>query len=279
MPFSNPAATDSVLAEPAGSGPARFAATQGPGPARFAATQGPGPARLARPGPESPGVPPPSTGGRTGPQGESPASPGASSGTPAASGTIRRRIPELAVGVVLVGLGAIGALMLAGREAPRASVLVWAGDVTRGQVVAETDLAAASIDVDVPVDVVDVSAAGDVIGRTVAFDAAAGGFVSDAVLEAGAVIPPDFALVGLRLGAGRYPVSTLAAGDVVDLLTTEPLVGWDNPVVVSGVEVFDVQWLGGEGGEALVSLLVPRDATARVAAAAEGGPRLAEVAR
>ena len=269
MPFSNPAATDSVLAEPAGSGPARFAATQGPGPAR-----------LARPGAESPGVPPPSTGGRTGPQGESPASPGASSGAPASSGAVRRRIPELAVGVVLVGLGAIGALMLAGREAPRASVLVWAGDVTRGQVVAATDLAAASIDVDVPVDVVDVSAAGDVIGRTVAFDAAAGGFVSGSVLEAGAVIPPDFALVGLRLGAGRYPVSTLAAGDVVDLLTTEPLVGWDNPVVVSGVEVFDVQWLGGaEGGEALVSLLVPRAATARVAAAAEGGPRLAEVAR
>ncbi|MDE0669603.1 MAG: hypothetical protein OXI48_11325, partial [bacterium] len=79
--------------------------------------------------------------------------------------------------------------------------------------------------------------------------------------------------------AGRYPVSTLAVGGVVDLLTAEPLLGWDDPVVVAGVEVFDVLWLGsGEGSDALVSLLVPRAAAPRVVAAAAAGPRLAEVA-
>ena len=144
---------------------------------------------------------------------------------------------------------------------------------------ASSDLRAANIDSDIPVDVVNVSAAADVVGRTVAFDANAGGFVSGGVLDDGAVIPPDFAVIGLRLGAGRYPVSTLAAGDVVDLLTTEPVFGWDDPVVVSGVEVFDVLWLGsGEGGDALVSLLVPRVAAPRVVASTGSGPRLAEVA-
>ena len=193
--------------------------------------------------------------------------------------TTRRRIPELAVGVVLVGLGAIGALLLAGREPSRASVLVWANDVTRGQVVAESDLRIASIDVDVPVNVLDVAAAADVVGRSVVFDATAGGFVSTAVLDDGSVIPPDFAVVGLRLGPGQYPISTLSAGDVVDLLTSEPIVGWDSPVVASGVEVFDFQWLGNSGGgDALVSLLVPRSAGARVVAATDAGPRLAEVA-
>ncbi len=182
------------------------------------------------------------------------------------------------MGVVLVGLGAIGALLLAGQEEPRVPVLVWANDVARGQVVASSDLAVASIDSDVPVDVVNVAAADDVVGRMVAFDAGAGGFVSGAVLDDGAVIPPGFAVIGLRLGAGRYPVSTLAAGDVVDLLTAEPLLGWDDPVVVSGVEVFDVLWLGsGEGSDALVSLLVPRADADRVVASAEAGPRLAEV--
>lgn len=191
----------------------------------------------------------------------------------------RRRIPELAVGVVLVGLGAIGSLMLAGREEPRVPVLVWANDVPRGRVVAASDLTTASIDSDVPVDVVRVEAAADVVGRTAAFDVRAGGLVSGAVLDDGAVIPPDFAVVGLRLSAGRYPVSTLAAGDVVDLLTAEPMIGWDDPVVVSGVEVFDILWLGGgEGSDALVSLLVPRSAADRVVASAEAGPRLAEVA-
>ncbi len=269
MPFTSPAATESAI-----SGPDRSRT------ARFASPQGSGSARPGRPGPDSPGVPPSAVGGRSAPQGEPPDLAGITSpAAPAAARTIRRRIPELAVGVVLVGLGAIGAMMLAGREAPRASVLVWANDVTRGQVVASSDLGVASLDVDVPVDVVNVAAASDVIGRTVAFDAGAGGFVNGALLAVGSVIPPDFAVVGLRLGAGRYPVSTLAAGDVVDLLTTEPMVGWENPVVVSGVEVFDVQWLGsGEGGDALVSLLVPRTAAARVVAATEAGPRLAEVA-
>ena len=192
---------------------------------------------------------------------------------------MRRRVPELAIGVVLIGLGAIGALMLAGRQSPRAAVLVWANDVSRGQVVSASDLKVASIESDIPVDVVDVATAAEVTGRTVAFDARAGGFVSGSLLEVGSIIPPDFAVVGLRLGAGRYPVSTLSVGDVVDLVTTEPIVGWDDPVVVSGVEVFDVLWLGsGEGSDALVSLLVPRAAVPRVVVAAGAGPRLAEVA-
>ena len=191
---------------------------------------------------------------------------------------MRRRVPELAVGVVLIGLGAIGALMLAGRQPPHAAVLVWANDVSRGEVVVSSDLEVASIDTDIPVDVVDVSAADDVVGRTVAFHAKAGGFVSGSVLEVGSTVPPGFAVVGLRLSAGRYPVSTLSVGDAVDLLTTEPLIGWDEPVVVSGAEVFDVLWLGsGEGSDALVSLLVPRTAAPRVVAATAAGPRLAEV--
>ncbi len=192
--------------------------------------------------------------------------------------TARRRVPEVAVGVVLVGLGAIGALLLAGQEPPRVSALVWAGDIARGEVVTAADLRAVDIDVDVPVDVIEAAAAADVVGRTAAFDAAAGGFVSRTLLDDGSVIPEDFAVVGLRLGAGQYPISTLAAGDVVDLLTQDPIVGWDSPVVVSAVEVFDFQWLGNRGGDALVSLLVPRSAGARVVAATDAGPRLAEVA-
>lgn len=201
-------------------------------------------------------------------------------GSPGAPGrAVRRRVPELAVGVVLIGLGAIGALMLAGRQPPRATVLVWANDMSRGQVVAQEDLTVASIESDTPVDVVDVAAAADVVGRTVAFGTDAGGFVSGSLLESSSAIPPGYAVVGLRLGAGRYPASTLAVGDVVDLLTSEPLIGWDDPVVVSSVEVFDMLWLGsGEGSDALVSLLVPRAAAPRVVAATAAGPRLAEVA-
>ena len=259
MSFSNPPRAGSSPAGPglpASAGPAAPdvpAATRTPRPAGT-----PGDGRIT-----GPGDPP------RGPAEDSPGAPGRA---------VRRRVPELAVGVVLIGLGAIGALMLAGGQPPRAAVLVWANDMSRGQVVAPEDLAVAGIDSDTPVDVVDVAAAADVVGRTVAFGTNAGGFVSGSLLAAGSAIPPDYAVVGLRLGAGRYPVSTLAVGDVVDLLTSEPLVGWDDPVVVAGVEVFDMLWLGsGEGSDALVSLLVPRAAAPRVVAAAAAGPRLAEV--
>ncbi len=205
--------------------------------------------------------------------------PTAQQGHTSTPGMVRRRLPELAVGVVLIGLGAIGALALADRQPPRAEVLIWANDVARGQQVAPSDLSVASIDSDTPVDVVEASAAGEVVGRTVAFDVPVGGFVSSSLLQVRSVIPDEFAVVGLRLGAGSYPVSSLSVGDVVDLVTTEPLVGWEDPVVVAAAEVFDVLWLGsGEGSDALVSLLVPRALVPRVAAAAEAGPRLAEVA-
>ena len=262
MPFSNPPRSGSSPDGPALSasgrpvGPATADAPAASGTPRPAGTPGDG--RIAGPGDPL----------------RRPAE-----GSPGAPGSaVRRRVPELAVGVVLIGLGAIGALMLAGRQPPRTPVLVWANDMSRGQVVAPEDLTAASIESDTPVDVVDVAAAADVVGRTVAFGTREGGFVSGSLLEDSSTIPPDFAVVGMRLGAGRYPVSTLAVGDVVDLLTSEPLVGWDDPVVVAGVEVFDMLWLGGEeGSDALVSLLVPRSAAPRVVAAAAAGPRLAEV--
>lgn len=262
MSFSNPPRAGSSLADPgpsASRGPVDSAAPEVPAASRAPTAGTPGGGRIAGSGDQ-----------QRSPAERSPSAPGRA---------VRRRVPELAVGVVLIGLGAIGALMLAGRQPPRAAVLVWANEMTRGQVVAPDDLAVASIDSDIPVDVVDVANAAEVVGRTVAFRADAGGFVSGSLLEAGSSIPPDFAVVGLQLSAGRYPVSTLAVGDVVDLLTSEPLVGWDDPVVVSGVEVFDLLWLGGEeGSDALVSLLVPRAAAPRVVAATESGPRLAEVA-
>ena len=259
MSFSNP--------PPPGSSPAGPTRTASEGPVGAAVPDGPAaPGTAAAPGD-----------GRIGGPGDPLRSP--AEGSPGAPGrAVRRRVPELAVGVVLIGLGAIGALMLAGRQPPRAAVLVWANDMSRGEVVAPEDLAVASIESDTPVDVVDVAAAADVVGRTVAFGTNAGGFVSGSLLEVGSTIPPDYAVVGLRLGAGRYPVSTLAIGDVVDLLTSEPLIGWDDPVVVAGVEVFDMLWLGsGEGSDALVSLLVPRAAAPRVVAAVAAGPHLAEV--
>ena len=64
----------------------------------------------------------------------------------------RRRIPELAVGVVLLGLGAIGAMLLSGDPPAKVPVLVWAEEVVRGQRVSGEDLGIVEIDTDGQVD-------------------------------------------------------------------------------------------------------------------------------
>ena len=114
MSRSRPVAEEHTLPDP------RRAAA-----ARLGAAVEMGSERSGAPGSDAPAVPP----------GEPPVGMPSGVSTTGAVRTAGRRIPELAVGAVLVGLGVIGALMLAGREEPRVPVLVWANDVARGQVV------------------------------------------------------------------------------------------------------------------------------------------------
>ena len=190
----------------------------------------------------------------------------------------RRRIPELAVGVVLLGLGAIGAMLLSGDPPAKVPVLVWADEVVRGQRVSVEDLGIVEVDVDGQVDVVRASAAEEIVGKRVLFKGNKGAFVSRGMLSDGQGLRDEEAVVGMRVGPGQYPSSTLSTGDVVDLVLPELRPGWDNPVVATGIQVFEVEWLGDSGGgDALVSLLIPRSLAPRVVEAALAGVRLVEV--
>ena len=190
----------------------------------------------------------------------------------------RRRIPELAVGVVLLGLGAIGAMLLSGDPPAKVPVLVWAEEVVRGQRVSVEDLGIVEVDIDGQVDVMSASAAEEIVGKRVLFKGNKGAFVSRGMLSDGLGLLDEEAVVGMRVGPGQYPSSTLSTGDVVDLVLPELRPGWDNPVVAAGIQVFEVEWLGDSGGgDALVSLLVPRSLAPRVVEAALAGVRLVEV--
>lgn len=190
----------------------------------------------------------------------------------------RRRIPELAIGVVLLGLGAIGAMLLSGDPPAKTPVLVWAEEVVRGQKVSGENLGIVEIDTDVSVDVVSASKAAEIVGKRALFRGNAGAFVSRAMLSEGPGLRDEEAVVGMRVGPGQYPSSTLSAGDVVDLVLPELRPGWDDPLVAAGVQVFEVEWLGDSGGgDALVSLLIPRGLATRVVEATIAGVRLVEV--
>ena len=190
----------------------------------------------------------------------------------------RRRIPELAIGVVLLGLGAIGALLIAGDEPAKVPALIWADDVPRGRDIVAEDLAVVEIDTDSTVGVLTAESASGVIGRRLLFRGSKSEFVNSSLLSEGLSLRANEAIVGMRLTPGQYPGTTLAGGDFVDLILPENRPGWESPVVATGVEVFAVEWMSDGGGDALVSLIIQRSAAARVVEASIAGVRLLEVA-
>ena len=180
----------------------------------------------------------------------------------------RRRLPELAVGVVLVVVGALVGLWWFGSTTERVEVLTVARDVARGEVVTDGDLAVVDVAAGDAVTWVPAGRLEGLAGRVAAVGLVAGDPVTESMLAPGAAVPEGMRVVGVTLEPGAYPLGDLDSGDRVDVVVvaddTEPV------VAASGVEVFRVQALAG-GERLLVSLLVPAGETVPVAAAAGAG--------
>jgi hypothetical protein len=201
-----------------------------------------------------------------------------------ALGVVRRRIPELAVGVLLVGLGAIAVLVLTSADDTPTEVVVLAADVSRGDLIKPDDLSSVGITANAPVAVVAAESADALIGMVATTDLAAGSFLTDAHVAERSSVPRGFVLLGMRLTAGAYPSSQLRAGgrvDVLELPAEDPTSDPDAEetasaahLLVGSVEVTRAQPLGVDpGSDLFVSLLVP-DAAAGAVAAAVGSGRV-----
>jgi hypothetical protein len=189
-----------------------------------------------------------------------------------APGILHRRVPELAVGVLLIGLGALGVLALTSDGATPTSVVVMANDVARGDVVQRSDMTFVGVTADAPITVVPAAVVDQFVGMTAIGDLPAGSLLAEFQLIEEATVPPGFAVVGMRLVAGAYPSARLVPGDRLDVMRL-PASDEDDqdeavPVAV-GVEVLGAISLGVDpGSDMFLSLLVPAADTGVVAAAA-----------
>ena len=132
----------------------------------------------------------------------------------------KRRMPEMAGGLLLVVVCALGALWWQASATERQPVLALRNSVERGDVVQLEDLQVVSIDTDQAIAVLADTESAQVIGRVARTDLAAGTLVTPEQFSSSSTLGADEAVVGLALDAGQFPSLSLATGDAVSVVLT-----------------------------------------------------------
>ena len=185
----------------------------------------------------------------------------------------RVQIPQLVVALLLMGVGALGSVVLFSQASARQPVLAVAAPLARGEVVAAEDLRVAYVGSDDPMLTVSPDQLSSLVGLVALTDLEAGTIIVPGFFAARVEVDAGEGVVGLSLGPGAYPSVHLSPGDVVDVVDSDSPDG----VVARGAVVFDVAELGVQG-QRLVSLLLDSETAAAVARVPEDRLRLVLVA-
>jgi hypothetical protein len=189
------------------------------------------------------------------------------------------RVPELAVGMLVVVLFALGGVVWYLRSVDRTPTLALASAVERGEVIGVDDLRVVYVASDEPVAGLRPAESDRLVGMVALVDLAPGVIVTDDLVAAGARVGPDEGVVGLPVDPGQYPAFDLAPGDKVDVVriggaaTPGDEDGPVEAVVVRSVEVVAVADLAG-GERKLVSVLAAEDDAATIASLDSASVRL-----
>jgi hypothetical protein len=190
----------------------------------------------------------------------------------------RRRWGSAAVALLLMLLGAAGALWLSPDGAHRVDVVALARPLARGAVVTPADLAVVAVDArGGPVRLASPQLArGALVGRPVLLDLPAGTLLSPEMVGSVAV-PAGQATIGVTVPPEGLPGASVRPGDVVGVLGTDPVTG-QAAVLVRDAHVAGVrsQAVGSRPEATVVYLTLPEQAVGAVEAAAmsEHGVRL-----
>lgn len=193
----------------------------------------------------------------------------------------RTRRRGASVAVLLILLGAAGAVYLSAQGQARIEVVSLAKPVLRGQVIGAADLATLQMTVDGGRARLSTPslAATDIVGRAALLDLPAGQLLSPELVAAATPTEEGTMTVGVRLPADALPAHTLRAGEWVRVVRTDSSSGEAQELVTRAMVVSsESSTAGGLGsdGDAVVRLAVPGESADLVAGAASvnGGLRL-----
>jgi len=187
----------------------------------------------------------------------------------------RMRVPQLALGLVLSGLAALGFVLFNAASVQRTAALALAADVERGQVLEVDDLRIVHVGTDDLVAMTPATDSGVLVGKAVVADLAAGTLLTADHVSAGAALTPGAGVVGLALAPGQYPTPRLTVGDLVSVVeVSDGLV-----VLVEAAEVVGIEPVGTQGLQFISLHTGEAEAVSVAQAAATGEVRLVLVAR
>ncbi len=187
----------------------------------------------------------------------------------------RVRVPQLAAGVLLAGLAALGFVLFNAASVQRTPVLALASDVQRGQVLEVEDLQVVHVGTDDVLALTPADRSDLLVGRAAVTDLAAGTLVTTDQVAAGAALTPGAGVVGLALAPGQYPTPRLSIGDLVTVVEVSDGL----TVLVEAAEVVGIEPVGTQGQRFISLQTGEEDASVVAQAAAAGEVRLVLIAR
>lgn len=184
----------------------------------------------------------------------------------------RSRVAPLVTGGLLMILGALTFLYLAGGDPSRPVVMI-GRDVVRGQVITTDDLVRADIASDAAIGVVPWEEANTVlVGQVATADLPARTLPSRASVTNEPLVPQGARAVGVVLTAGAVPTDDLGIGDVVDVISVDD----EQRAVIA--DAVPIQRIVATEGRYFVTLIVDEGDSVMVSsAAAIDAIRLAKV--
>jgi hypothetical protein len=183
----------------------------------------------------------------------------------------RVRVPELVLGVLLVGGGAFAALAWHTSSTARVAVTVLASPVAAGEVIDDVDLRPAEVALGEGVVAVAWEGRQQLVGRTAAAALPAGALLTPGLVTDVPALAAGEALVGLRLAPEAHPAGNLERGDAVAVVVAAgpPGSGQDGGTLASSATVWDVSALADQQASVLVTLRMPEADAAAVSAVAD----------
>lgn len=174
-----------------------------------------------------------------------------------------RRMPWLALALVLVVGGGLLVGLLVQSAAERSTVLAAARSIAPGQVITDADLHVVEVGVDGEAALVPAASRSSIVGKVAVVGIPEGALLSPGQVAAGGGIEPGTVVVGALLTPGELPVSTLRAGDAVELVAVSGGQGAERESLGTG-SVFTTA-PGTQTGSVFVSLVVDEAIAEQVA--------------
>jgi len=193
----------------------------------------------------------------------------------------KSRVPEIALGVLLVAGCALAALAWQTIADPSRTVLAVGTDVSRGEIITVNDLQTVQIASNDIINVIGSEQASTVVGQIAQVDLTAGTLLAPTMVADVVGIEADQALVGITINRGDLPSATLRTGSPVDVVVTPSNNGDDSflteaegSVLIRNAVVAEIA----TGGEGVNIALAVADADAPVLARAIAAGRVRLVA-